>query len=133
MAHDEEQTLLAARKISILAEHAKDAESRRIPFEPRGRLAQLLKRRRFPGPNGYAFGGPAGQFQGTIRTAWEWLVLLAHGIEPTRTRARRGDRSALARPAARGALPLVITRPGPCVRQDRTVPRPYVCMLESYV
>src|SRR5437588_421406 len=34
-------------QISIPAEHAKDAESRRIPFEPRGRLAQLLKRRRF--------------------------------------------------------------------------------------
>jgi hypothetical protein len=39
----------------------KDAESRRIPFEPKGRLAQLLKRRRFLGPNGYAFGTPTGQ------------------------------------------------------------------------
>jgi integrase len=28
-------------QISIPAKHAKDAESRRIPFEPRGRLAQL--------------------------------------------------------------------------------------------
>src|SRR5207245_4252531 len=37
-------------QISIPAEHAKDAESRRIPFEPKGRLAQLLKRRRFLGP-----------------------------------------------------------------------------------
>lgn len=84
-------------QISIPAEHAKDAESRRIPFEPRGRLAQLLKRRRFLGPNGYAFGGPAGQYQGTIRTAWESLVLLAHGIEPTRTRARgRVNREQLA-------------------------------------
>jgi integrase len=85
-------------QISIPAEHAKDAESRRIPFEPKGRLAQLLKRRRFLGPNGYAFGGgPAGEYQGTIRTAWESLVLLANGIEPTRTRARgRVNRDQLA-------------------------------------
>ena len=80
--------LWSTHQVSIPAEHAKDAESRRIPFEPRGRLAQLLKRRRFLGPNAYAFGGPAGEYQGTIRTAWESLVLLAHGIEPTRTRRR---------------------------------------------
>jgi integrase len=84
-------------QISIPAEHAKDAESRRIPFEPKGRLAQFLKRRRFLGLNGYAFGGPAGEYQGTIRTAWESLVLLAHGIEPTRTRAHgRVNRDKLA-------------------------------------
>jgi hypothetical protein len=34
------------------------------------------------------FGTATGEYQGTIRTAWESLVLLAHGIEPTRTRAR---------------------------------------------
>jgi len=84
-------------QISIPAEHAKDAESRRIPFEPKGRLAQLLKRRRFLGPNGFAFGTPTGVYQGTIRTAWESLVLLAHGIEPTRTKARgRVNREQLA-------------------------------------
>jgi integrase len=89
--------LWSTHQISIPAEHAKDAESRRIPFEPRGRLAQLLKRRRFLGPNAFAFGGPAGEYQGTIRTAWESLVLLAHGIEPTRTRARgRVNRDQLA-------------------------------------
>ena len=54
----------------------------------KGRLAQLLKRRRFLGPTAYSFGGSAGECQGTIRTAWESIVLLAHGIEPTRTRAR---------------------------------------------
>jgi integrase len=75
-------------QISIPAAHAKDAEARRIPFEPSGRLAQLLKRRRFLGANAYVFGEPTGRYQGTIRTAWESLVLLAHGIEPTRTRAR---------------------------------------------
>ena len=44
-------------QIIIPAEHAKDAESRRIPFEPKGRLAQLLKRRRFLGPKAFVFGG----------------------------------------------------------------------------
>ncbi|HEV8382548.1 MAG TPA: hypothetical protein VGQ29_13250 [Gemmatimonadales bacterium] len=57
--------------------------SARIPFEPKGRLAQILKRRRFLGPKAYVFGGASGEYQGTIRTAWESLVLLANGIEPT--------------------------------------------------
>ncbi len=74
-------------QIRIPASHTKDQESRRIPFEPNGRLAHLLKRRRFLGPTAYVFGGPTGIYQGTIRTAWESLILLAHGIEPTRTRA----------------------------------------------
>lgn len=57
-------------QIIIPAEHAKDAESRRIPFEPKGRLAQLLKRRRFLGPKAFVFGAATGEYQGTIRTAW---------------------------------------------------------------
>jgi integrase len=81
-------------QIIIPAEHAKDAESRRIPFEPKARLAQLLKRRRFLGPKAFVFGAATGEYQGTIRTAWESLVLLAHGIEPTRTRAPAGHRLA---------------------------------------
>lgn len=84
-------------QIVIPAEHAKDSESRRIPFEPKGRLAQLLKRRRFLGPKAFVFGTATGEYQATIRTAWESLVLLAHGIEPTRTRARgRVNRDQLA-------------------------------------
>jgi integrase len=84
-------------QIIIPAEHAKEAESRRIPFEPKGGLAQLLKRRRFLGPKAFVFGAATGEYQGTIRTAWESLVLLAHGIEPTRTRARgRVNRDQLA-------------------------------------
>ncbi len=84
-------------QIIIPAEHAKDAESRRIPFEPKGRLAQILKRRRFLGPKAYVFGGASGKYQCTIRTAWESLVLLANGIEPTRTRAHgRVNRDKLA-------------------------------------
>jgi integrase len=84
-------------QIVIPAEHAKDAESRRVPFEPKGRLARILKRRRFLGPKAYVFGGIGGEYQGTIRTAWESLVLLANGIEPTRTRAHgRVNREKLA-------------------------------------
>jgi integrase len=79
--------LWETHQISIPAAHAKDAESRRIPFEPNGRLARLLKRRRFLGPKAYVFGGVSGEYQGTIRTAWESVVLLAHGVQPTRTRA----------------------------------------------
>lgn len=75
-----------AHQISIPAEHTKDAEARRIPFEPGGRLARLLKRRRFLGASAYVFGSATGSYQGTIRTAWDSLVLLANGIEPTRTR-----------------------------------------------
>ena len=84
-------------QISIPAAHAKDAEARRIPFEPKGRLAKALKRRRFLGPKAYVFGGATGEYQGTIRTAWESLALLANGVEPTRTRAHgRVNREKLA-------------------------------------
>lgn len=90
--------LWSTHQISIPAEHAKDAESRRIPFEPKGRLlSHILRRRRFLGPNAFVFGGPAGEYQSTIRTAWESLVLLAHGIEPSRTKAHgRVNRDQLA-------------------------------------
>ena len=86
-----------AHQVSIPAAHTKDAESRRIPFEPNGRLAKLLKRRRFLAPKACVFGGPTGEYQDTIRTAWESLVLLAHGVAPTRTRAQgRVNREQLA-------------------------------------
>lgn len=40
---------------------------------------------------------PSGEYQGTIRTAWESLVLLAHGVRPTRMRAHgRVNRGQLA-------------------------------------
>jgi integrase len=92
-----QHVLWDTHQIGIPATHTKDAEARRIPFEPRGHLARLLKRRRFLGPKAYVFGGSAGEYQGTIRTAWESLVLLAHGIEPTRTKSRgRVNRQELA-------------------------------------
>ena len=85
-------------QINIPAAHTKDAESRCIPFEPNGRLALVLKRRRFLGADAYIFGGPTGIYQGTIRTAWESQVLLAYGFQPTRTRAHgRVNREQLTR------------------------------------
>jgi hypothetical protein len=38
--------------------NAKDAENRRIPFDPQGRLAPILKRRAVLGPNAFVFGSP---------------------------------------------------------------------------
>ena len=77
-------------QIRIPAEHAKDGESRRIPFSRNGRLAELLERRRFLGPDAFVFGTPNGEFQSDFRTAWETLVLSAAGKGTER--AKRGGR-----------------------------------------
>jgi hypothetical protein len=61
---------------------AKDNENRRIPFNPKGRLAAFLERRAALGPNAYVFGSANGVRQPTIQTAWETLKLLANGLEP---------------------------------------------------
>jgi integrase len=76
-----------SHQISIPAENAKDGEARRIPFRRIGRLAEVLKRRRFLGPEAYVFGTPAGEFQKEFRTAWDTLVLLAAGTKPKRASA----------------------------------------------
>ena len=56
-------------QILIKAEDAKDNENRRIPFDPKGRLAPILKRRAELGP--YAFGlAREGEFQDSFKTAW---------------------------------------------------------------
>jgi integrase len=69
-------------QIGIPGANAKDKENRRIPFNPEGRLAAILKRRSTLGPDAYVFGSEAGACQPNIQTAWETLRLLAHGIEP---------------------------------------------------
>ena len=61
---------------------AKDKENRRIPFNPKGRLAAILQRRADLGPDAYVFGSSNGTFQPTIQTAWETLKLLANGLKP---------------------------------------------------
>jgi integrase len=68
-------------QIGIPGATAKDKENRRIPFNPNGRLAAILKRRARLGPDAYVFGNTHGAFQPTIQTGWETLKLLANGIE----------------------------------------------------
>src|SRR5216684_2436973 len=69
-------------QIGIPGATAKDRENRRIPFNPKGRLAAILQRRATLGPEAYVFGSVNGAYQENIQTAWETLRLLAHGIEP---------------------------------------------------
>ena len=100
-------------QIGIPGATAKDKENRRIPFNPNGRLAAILKRRATLGPEAYVFGGTHGAYQPMIQTAWETLKLLANGIElkagPAGAEREPGTaaphRSAVARPAPRGRVP----------------------------
>ena len=69
-------------QIGIPGATAKDKENRRIPFNPKGRLAAILKRRATLGPDAFVFGQQTGEYQPNIQTAWETLRLLANGIEP---------------------------------------------------
>jgi integrase len=73
-------------QIGIPGATAKDKENRRIPFNPKGRLAAILERRKALGPDAYVFGTAAGEYQPELQTAWETLRLLAYGIEPRSTR-----------------------------------------------
>jgi integrase len=69
-------------QIGIPGATAKDKENRRIPFNPKGRLAAILTRRAALGPEAYVFGSSNGTYQPTIQTAWETLKLLANGLKP---------------------------------------------------
>src|SRR5439155_13972666 len=73
-------------QIGIRGATAKDKENRRIPFNPKGRVAAILERRAKLGPDAYVFGSAKGAYQPELQTAWETLRLLAHGIEPRPTR-----------------------------------------------
>ena len=76
-------------QIGIPGATAKDKENRRIPFNPKGRLAAILKRRSELGPDGYVFGSANGSYQPNIQTAWETLRLLANGVDPKPGREER--------------------------------------------
>ena len=69
-------------QIGIPGETTKDKENRRVPFNPEGRLAAILKRRGTLGPDAFVFGAEDGSYQPNIQTAWETLKLLAYGYEP---------------------------------------------------
>src|SRR6266851_1593877 len=83
-------------QIAIPGSNAKDAENRRIPFDPHGRLAPILKRRAALGPNAFVFGSSSGEFMASFKTAWESLLLLANGHDTTRAKpGARVDREKL--------------------------------------
>src|SRR5688572_22456216 len=63
---------------------AKDAENRRVPFDPHGRLTPILKRRATLGLQAFVFGTSDGEFQESFKTAWESLLLVAYGHETRR-------------------------------------------------
>jgi integrase len=69
-------------QIGIPGATTKDKENRRIPFNPKGRVAAILERRAALGPAAFVFGSATGAYQPNIQTAWETLRLLAHGIDP---------------------------------------------------
>jgi len=77
-------------QIAIPGANAKDSENRRVPFDPQGRLAPILKRRKALGPSAFVFGGQEGEFQDSFKTAWESLLLRANGFDITR--AKKGAR-----------------------------------------
>jgi integrase len=86
----------AQHQIVIRGANAKDAENRRIPFDPQGRLAPVLKRRKALGPQAYVFGSEDGEFVASFKTAWESLLLKANGHETKRIKpGARVDREKL--------------------------------------
>jgi integrase len=83
-------------QVVIPGANAKDAENRRIPFDPRGRLAPILKRRKELGALAFVFGATSGEFVNSFKTAWESLLLLANGHDSRRaTPGARVDRAKL--------------------------------------
>jgi len=76
--------------------HSKDKENRRIPFDPEGRLAAILRRREKLESNAFVFGTDNGELAGSFRTAWESLLLLANGYDTKRNKpGARVDRAKL--------------------------------------
>jgi integrase len=73
-------------QILVRGANAKDAENRRIAFDPHGRLTPILKRRATLGPYAFVFGSPEGEFQDSFKTAWESLLLVAHGHQTKRAK-----------------------------------------------
>jgi integrase len=75
-------------RVVLRGETTKSAILRAIPFDPAGRVAAFLKTRRFLKADGYVFGAASGTHVDSFRTAWETLVLLAHGEAAARDKRR---------------------------------------------
>lgn len=72
--------------IGIPGHTTKDKENRRIPFDPEGRMAAILRRRGKLGPNTFVFGSEHGEYVGSFKTAWESLLLIANGHDTKRAK-----------------------------------------------
>ncbi len=82
--------------IGIPGHTTKDHENRRIPFDPNGRLAAVLRRRGKLGPDAFVFGTDVGDYLASFRTAWESLLLVANGHDTKRVApGARVDRARL--------------------------------------
>jgi integrase len=81
-------------QIGIPGATTKDKENRRVPFNPDGRLAAVLKRRSTLGPDAFVFGSETGSYQPNIQTAWETLNCWRTATSRNRAaRARPGTES----------------------------------------
>ena len=75
-------------RVILRGETTKNSNLHAVPFEPAGRVAVFLESRRFLKPDRYPFGKALGEYLASFRTAWETVVLLAHGESPTRDKRR---------------------------------------------
>jgi hypothetical protein len=75
--------------IGIPGHTTKDKENRRIPSDPNGRFAAILRRHAKLGPNAFVFGTENGEFVANFKTAWESLLLVANGHETKRPASSR--------------------------------------------
>jgi hypothetical protein len=74
-----------SHEIKITKAHTKASVARRIPFDPEGRLGEILRRRRFVGgPKGFVFGDATGAYVRDFNRRWR---------EPCGTRSAAGSRS----------------------------------------
>ena len=69
-------------QIGIPGATAKDKENRRIPFNPKGRLAAILNGESRSDRTRSCSAPKLAAYQPNIQTAWETLRLLAYGFEP---------------------------------------------------
>jgi integrase len=78
-----------SHEIKIAKAHTKGSVARRIPFEPNGRLAEILGRRRFVGGSrGFVFGDAAGALVGDFNRLWREAKLIANGMQPEYVKRR---------------------------------------------
>ena len=70
----------------VYRQNTKNDKTRRVPLTPR--LMELLKQRRFIGPEGYAFGDVAGGLVEDIKKPWAGVNLAAHGYQVKWTASR---------------------------------------------